>query len=251
MKVAHSITPIFDKYTHVEELKVYQHDQEVTRERIVRPDAVAAVVYNRLDQHFIFVDQYRPGPNKTLLEIVAGKIDDQEDPQVAIIREIEEEVGYKVEQITVLVPFFYTSPGYSTERIQIYYAVVSEKISSGGGIDDEEITIISMNQGALNIHLKLEDEFVDGKTLLALQTLKIKHLFPEARQEYQLGDRLQCVRAYTMDTGEIAFSPSHTYEIAEINPDAIDNSQFMIVDDQNFPHYMDALSLHESFILLP
>jgi len=157
---AKSITKLFKSYLKIEKLKIDQNGVEVTRERIKTTDAVAAVVYDTKKQKYIFVKQYRPGPDDELIEIVAGKIDKDETPKDSIIREIKEELGYKVDTIYIIVPFHYVSPGYATERIQIYYAEVSEKISDGGGIEDEELEIIEMSKAEL-----LMTDFTDGKTL--------------------------------------------------------------------------------------
>jgi ADP-ribose pyrophosphatase len=46
------------------------------------------------DQQVIMVEQYRPGPDKTLTEFPGGIIDDDEEPIVAAGRELLEETGY-------------------------------------------------------------------------------------------------------------------------------------------------------------
>ena len=43
----------------------------------------------------ILTKQFRPGPNKVLLELPGGYIDTDETPEVAIGRELAEETGYK------------------------------------------------------------------------------------------------------------------------------------------------------------
>jgi ADP-ribose pyrophosphatase len=76
----------------------------------------------------------RPGSNSEILEIVAGTLDkENEDAREAMIREIDEEIGYKTDKIT-LIDECYMSPGGSTEKISIYYCEVSEKIHQGGGL---------------------------------------------------------------------------------------------------------------------
>lgn len=46
------------------------------------------------DDQFVFVRQYRYALGKTVDEIVAGVVEDGEDPMVAAKRELEEETGY-------------------------------------------------------------------------------------------------------------------------------------------------------------
>lgn len=161
------ITSIFDKYSHVEELSYEQNGKIIKRERIIKPNAVCAVVFDTVKKIYIFVKQYRPGCNGTMIEVVAGKIDDGEDPQTAIIREIEEETGYKTDKIKVIQPFYYSSPGYSTERLMIFYAEVSEKVSDKLGIDDEAIELVELVPESVH-HWMKSGKFVDGKTIMAL-----------------------------------------------------------------------------------
>lgn len=161
------ITPIFDKYSHVEELSYEQNGKTIKRERIVKPDAVCSVIFDTVKEIYIFVKQYRPGCNELMVEVVAGKIDDDEDPQTAIIREIEEETGYKTDKIKVVQPFYYSSPGYSTERLMIFYAEVSKKVSEKCGIDDEAIELVELVPESV-YHWMKSGKFVDGKTIMAL-----------------------------------------------------------------------------------
>ena len=50
----------------------------------------------------------------------------------AMIREIEEEIGYGVDKITLIDEGF-VSPGGTTEMISVYFAEVSDKVGQGGG----------------------------------------------------------------------------------------------------------------------
>ncbi|MRS02006.1 NUDIX hydrolase [bacterium] len=61
-----------------------------------------------------FVEQYRIGACKSLLELPAGKIEQDEDPLVAARRELREETGMDAEEIKPL-GNFYMSPGYANE----------------------------------------------------------------------------------------------------------------------------------------
>ena len=67
---------------------------------------------------------------------------------------------------------YFVSPGYSTEKIKIYYCEVSEKIGEGGGLatEDENIEIIKMNKNEF-----LQYQFNDGKSIIAKLTF-VYHL---------------------------------------------------------------------------
>ncbi len=105
------------------------------------------------------------------MELVAGKVDEGEDPFVTAIRETEEESGYVVpaERMKFMCTFF-ASPGYTTERYFLYLAEVtaSDFTSKGGGLEEENeyIEKIEMTREAF-FRACLKGEITDGKTLMA------------------------------------------------------------------------------------
>lgn len=68
-----------------------------------------------------FVRQYRHPTGGMLLELPAGTLEPDEDPQLAALREIREEIGMTAERLEQL-GAFYLAPGYSTEYMYIYLA---------------------------------------------------------------------------------------------------------------------------------
>lgn len=154
----------YDGYFSVDEIKVQTRDGSiVNREVMNRKDGVCALVIDTTTSEFIFVEQYRPGVRSRLLEVPAGTLDiPGEDPKEAIIREIDEEIGYKVDDISFITKC-YMSPGGSTELLHFYVAYVSEKLHEGGGTPQEDIDIVRMNIDAIETH-----NFLDAKTKLAI-----------------------------------------------------------------------------------
>jgi len=69
----------------------------------------------------ILVRQYRHAVGETLLEIVAGGVDDGEDIEAAARRELEEETGYRAGKLLSLFDG-YLSPGYCTELMHFFLA---------------------------------------------------------------------------------------------------------------------------------
>lgn len=151
-------------YFSVDALQVETKDGTVvTREVMNRKDGVCALVQDTVTNEFIFVQQYRPGTGDQLLEIPAGTLDiPGEDPKEAMIREIDEEIGYEVDSIH-LITECYMSPGGSTEMLYIYIAKVSNQIHAGGGTPNEDITIVRLNEDDLYNY-----KFKDAKTQIAV-----------------------------------------------------------------------------------
>lgn len=127
-------------------------------------DAVAALVYNKKKDKYIFVKQFRIGTNDHLLEVPAGCLEKNEDPSKCIVREIEEETGYKTDSIKDL-GVFYVSPASFSEKIYLYYVEVTDQVSSGGGVEDEheEIEIIEMTTNEIENY-----QFRDMKTQMLI-----------------------------------------------------------------------------------
>jgi ADP-ribose pyrophosphatase len=151
-------------YFTVDELTLKtKSGKNVKREVVVRKDAVAGVVYDTVKRKFIFVSQWRPGSNSELLELVAGTLDvPGEDPRDCMMREIDEEIGYKTDSIK-LIDECYMSPGGTTEVITIYYCEVSEKIHEGGGLEGEDLEIVEMDLNEV-----LSTRFRDAKTIIGV-----------------------------------------------------------------------------------
>lgn len=93
---------------------------ETTREVVTHPGA-AAIVPILADDSIILVRQYRHAVSDDLWEIPAGKIDPGEDPLSCARRELREETGYVAKTWTELATF-YTTPGFSNERITLFRA---------------------------------------------------------------------------------------------------------------------------------
>lgn len=154
---------------------------------VKREDAVAVFILNTDSDMVILTRQFRyPIAGKTkehILEIVAGKIEGEDEPLQTALREAEEETGYKIEPRNIRALFScFSSPGYSSERFFIYYATVSNanKIAEGGGkkSENEFIEIVPVSRKDFFLLLK-NGEIKDAKTLLAGMHLKLNSYLNE------------------------------------------------------------------------
>ena len=114
----------------------------VTRSRGIRAAVILAVDE---DDHVLLVEQFRVPLGKPCLELPAGLIGDHddvagEDATVAAARELEEETGYSAARVEV-VGEFYSSPGMVSESFTLLTAHDLTKVSDGGGVDGENITV--------------------------------------------------------------------------------------------------------------
>jgi nudix-type nucleoside diphosphatase (YffH/AdpP family) len=175
---------VFDDFFKIEEIHLRfrrfdgQMSDPVRRLIFERGDAVAALIVNVDTQKALMTRQFRyptleKGPG-WLHEVVAGMIDAHEQPEKAIKREIHEEIGYQVNELTPIANF-YVSPGGSSERIYLYYAEVRnvDRVSAGGGLasEHEDIELVEVSFDRLWEALE-RGEIRDAKTLIAVQWLR-------------------------------------------------------------------------------
>lgn len=73
------------------------------------------------DDRIIMVKQYRKPVEEVVLELPAGKLESDEEPEQCAKRELWEETGFRTENIDFICSF-YTSPGYSDELLYLYSA---------------------------------------------------------------------------------------------------------------------------------
>jgi len=91
-----------------------------TREIVEHGDCICVVAVDN-DGNVLLVKQFRTPLQKELLEIPAGGIDAGEDAETAVIREMQEETGFRPQKLERLCGF-YSSPGFCDEYLHLYLA---------------------------------------------------------------------------------------------------------------------------------
>ncbi len=86
-------------------------------------DSVAVLA--KVEDKFVFIQQYRHTIKKIELEIPGGAIEEGETPKQAAMRELSEETGYYADRIELL-GLFYPTIGISNEKCFLYYAECSK-----------------------------------------------------------------------------------------------------------------------------
>jgi len=148
---------------------------EVDRFCIERGDSVAIVLYEKDTDSLLFTKQFRYPTIKEsdgwILELTAGSLEGNEDPEQRVKMEVEEEIGYQVNGLDFISSFF-VSPGGSSERIFLFYTEVnsSDKVFKGGGMiaEKEDIQLVKMPVKDVHNHFK-NNQFRDAKTIIGIQ----------------------------------------------------------------------------------
>lgn len=117
------------------------------------------------DGRIVFVKQYRHPAGKILLELPAGTLDPNEDPESCAIRECREEIGMTPGKIS-RIGGFYIAPGYSTEYLDIYLA---QELSPAPLDPDEDEDLEIERLDSHQIQQRIEAGIIeDAKTLASL-----------------------------------------------------------------------------------
>ena len=153
------------------------------RESYDRGNGAAILLYNPTKQTVILTKQFRMpsylNDNKDgmSIEVCAGLLDG-DSPEKCVIKEAEEESGYRVSNVKQVLQA-YMSPGAVTEIVYMFVAEYNDqmKVSEGGGLDHEheniEVLEILFNE-ALNM---IETgEISDAKTIMLFQYAQIHNL---------------------------------------------------------------------------
>ncbi len=113
----------------------------------------------------LLVRQYRHATGGELLELPAGTLDGDEDPDACAAREIREETGMAAGKLTRLGDF-YLVPGYSTEFMVVFLA--TDLSYDPLEADADEFLSVESVPIAEAIQMAVRGEMPDAKSLAAL-----------------------------------------------------------------------------------
>lgn len=150
------------------------------REVYDRGNGAAILLYNKTNKNIILTRQFRIptylNGNKSgmMVEVCAGLLD-QDEPEQCIIRETEEETGYRIPKVTKIMET-YMSPGAITEILYLFIGEydASMKVNEGGGLEHEQENIEVIEMPFDQAYNMIETgELKDAKTIMLLQYAKI------------------------------------------------------------------------------
>lgn len=158
------------KIIHVDKDKVEFPNGSVGELEMVRHPGASAVIPFLTDPHgddpqILLIKQFRHAADGFIYEIPAGKLDGDEEPETCARRELEEETGCTAAVIEHLYTF-YTTPGFTDERIHAFMASGLTR----GDVRHEQDEFMSLETVTLSQALGLikKGEINDAKTALSL-----------------------------------------------------------------------------------
>lgn len=152
------------KVFDIEIAEIREGDVEYKREIVVHKGS--CVIVPLFDDGTVaLVRQYRHAAGKYLLEIPAGTLNPNEDPQIGARRELEEEIGVTAGKIEKLCEF-YVSPGFLTKKMHLYLATDLSETNQMLEADE----ILTVKRHSINDLLKMIErgEIEDAKTIIGI-----------------------------------------------------------------------------------
>jgi nudix-type nucleoside diphosphatase (YffH/AdpP family) len=153
------------------------------RECYDRGDGAGILLYNKQKGTVVLPRQFRMptflNDNKSgfLVEICAGMLD-KDNPEACIIRETEEEVGYRLKTVKKVFEA-YASPGVLTEKMHFFIGEYTDamKVHEGGGLESEHEDIEVLELPFTEAVSMLNNgQIHDARTIILLQYAQIHKL---------------------------------------------------------------------------
>jgi len=163
---------------HILKLRLDQRrldNGKIAQREIIEHHGAVAIVALDGENNALMVRQFRSGAGRELLEIPAGTIEEGEDPLICATRELKEETGYHALQWDPL-GFFYSTPGFCTEKIYLYFA---RQLTPGVAQPDaNELVQTELVPFTQLIDQIQRGEILDGKTIIGL--LRVQQIISRA-----------------------------------------------------------------------
>jgi len=138
---------------------------DVTLREIAEHNGAVAMLALDEANHVTLVKQWRAATGRVMLEIPAGTLEENENPEEGAPRELQEETGLTAARWEFLVRFF-PSPGVLTEEMFLYIArdlTIGEQHLMGD--EDIEVVKLSLDDAIARI---ATGEIADAKTIVGL-----------------------------------------------------------------------------------
>ena len=132
---------------------------------VVRHPGAAAVVALDSAGAVVLIRQFRHAAAGFIWEIPAGKLDAGEEPLCCAARELEEEVGLRAAEFSLLGSIL-TAPGFCDERIHLFLA---RHLTAGTQrLEEDEVLSISRVPLSLALNMVRTGQIHDAKSIAGL-----------------------------------------------------------------------------------
>ena len=157
-----------------------QDSETQVREVYDRGNGAVILLYNSTNKTVVLTRQFRlptylnGNTSGMVIEACAGLLD-AENPEECIIRETEEETGYRLSSVKKVFQS-YMSPGSVTEILHFFIGEYQSelKVSEGGGLAEEHENIEVLEYPFNEAYQMITSgEIIDAKTIMLLQYAKI------------------------------------------------------------------------------
>ena len=157
-----------------------QDSETQVREVYDRGNGAVILLYNSTNKTVVLTKQFRlptylnGNTSGMVIEACAGLLD-AENPEECIIRETEEETGYRLSSVKKVFQS-YMSPGSVTEILHFFIGEYQPnmKVSDGGGLAEEHENIEVLEYPFQEAYQMIASgEIIDAKTIMLLQYAKI------------------------------------------------------------------------------
>ena len=155
----------------------YQGDWSpaVEREIFERGNAVGVLLYDKDKDRFVVIEQCRPGAlpgddSPWLIEVVAGMVEEGEEPEDVARREAQEEAGCDIQELLPM-PGYWVSPGGTTEYVDLFLGFVdSDEVAAFAGLETEheDIKVIVLERSEM-LDLMQQGRINNAMALIAVQ----------------------------------------------------------------------------------
>ena len=168
-----------DRYTLRHRLFNGGWSEPMQRELFERGHAVVVLPYNAKTDELVLIEQFRCGAMQNgdspwLLEAIAGMIDVGETPEQVARREADEEAGLTITELWPMLSYL-SSPGGTTERIQLYLGRLTEPVQAGvfGLAHEHEDIKVHVLPRETAMQLLAEQKIDNAASVIALQWLAL------------------------------------------------------------------------------
>lgn len=151
------------------------------RELFVRHDAVCVLPYDPVRDVVVLNEQFRVGVvdktnNPWMIEMVAGLMDKDEQPEEVAHREAEEEAGLALKALWPVTSYF-PSPGGSSERVHLFIGHCDSEGAGGvfGLLEEDEdirVHVWTLEQALAAVY---DGRINNAASIIALQWLAMNH----------------------------------------------------------------------------